>query len=168
MIKLIVGLGNPGPEYELSRHNIGMLALDNLSFESQLNWTKKFKGLYAKREDKFFLKPQTFMNLSGESVVEIMNFFKIKIDEILIVHDELDFQFGKIQFKDGGGTAGHNGLKSILKCLGTSDFKRLRLGIGRPEHGSVSDSVLSSFKDSEISELESLLKNAAVEIEKLI
>lgn len=154
MISLVVGLGNPGLEYEYTRHNIGFMAMDNFSFDSKLNWTRKFKGLYASVNlhgaKVHFLKPQTFMNLSGESISQCAGFFKIPAEEILVVHDELDIPFGTLILKKGGGLAGHNGLKSTAKCLGTQDFLRLRLGIDRPTRGSVSSYVLSAYsKDQE-------------------
>lgn len=155
MIKLVVGLGNPGSEYEFTRHNIGWLLLDAYNPISGNNWKSKFKGYYTDAtigsEKIYFLKPNTYMNLSGESVQPLCQFFKIKPEEILVLQDELDLPFGQIMFKKGGGLAGHNGLKSITQCLGTQDFHRMRIGIGRPVHGSVSNWVLSKFSgDKEI------------------
>lgn len=147
--KLIVGLGNPGKKYEKNRHNVGMILLDSLNER----WQEKFKGLYAQESvgssKVFYLKPQTFMNLSGESVQPMAAFFKINPSDILVVHDELDLPFGTLALKKGGGLAGHNGLKSIAAQLGTQDFLRLRLGIGRPPHGDVSNWVLSDFSKEE-------------------
>ncbi len=149
MDKLIIGLGNPGSKYHHTRHNIGWDVFEELSFGSDLNWIEKFKGLYSvysfRGHKIYFLKPQTFMNLSGESVQPFMNFFKITVDNILVIHDELDLPYGTIAFKKGGGLAGHNGLKSIAAQLGTQEFKRLRVGIGRPVHGDVSNWVLSTY-----------------------
>lgn len=155
MIKLIVALGNPGPQYELTRHNVGFILVDSASFLNAIVWKNKFKGLYGEfnhnGEKIYVLKPQTFMNLSGESVRDLSHFFKINVNEILVIHDELDLPFGEIQFKKGGGLAGHNGLKSIAKELGSLEFYRLRIGIDRPTRGSVSDWVLSNFpKDLDI------------------
>ena len=155
MIKLVVGLGNPGSEYESTRHNIGWLLLDAYAPISGNNWKSKFKGHYTDAtigtEKIYFLKPDTYMNLSGESVQPLCQFFKIKPEEILVLQDELDLPFGQIMFKKGGGLAGHNGLKSITQCLGTQDFYRMRMGIGRPLHGSVSNWVLGKFSgDKEI------------------
>lgn len=152
MIKLIVGLGNPGAEYELTRHNVAWILLDTHPEIRSANWKSKFKGEYTDFNigtgKVYALKPQTFMNLSGESVSPLCQFFKINPDEILVVQDELDLPFGQIHFKKGGGLAGHNGLKSIAKHLGTQDFYRLRVGIGRPDRGSVSSWVLSKFPAS--------------------
>ena len=137
-IKLIVGLGNPGSQYEHTRHNAGFWFLDELahawgvSFQSQ----KKYHGQAARAErpqgDIWLLKPDTFMNLSGQAVAPLAQFYKIKPEEILVVHDELDIPCGRIKFKLGGGNGGHNGLKDIQARLGTSDYYRLRLGIDHP------------------------------------
>jgi len=156
MIKLVVALGNPGLKYEFTRHNIAWLLFDEFFNSKSPIWKKKFKGEYCELnidgEKRYFLKPQTFMNLSGESVQPLCQFFKIKAEEILVIHDELDLPFGQITFKNGGGLAGHNGLKSINQSMGTNTFLRLRVGIDRPVHGSVSSWVLGSFnKDEEIS-----------------
>ncbi len=169
MGRLIVGLGNPGREYENTRHNIGWDAIDKMGVASDLNWQEKFKGLYAATtmsgEKVYFLKPQTFMNLSGESVAPLVKFFKVEISEVLVVHDELDLPFGTIAFKQGGGLAGHNGLKSIAKCLGTQDFRRLRMGIGRPPRGSVSNWVLSTYDKDDTAVLETYLDGSADALE---
>lgn len=170
MDSLIVGLGNPGREYETTRHNIGWLALDKLSFASRLTWKDKFKGLYAQHSttsgDKaYFLKPQTYMNLSGESAQPCAAFFKIPVGQVLVIQDELDLPFGTLAFKKGGGLAGHNGLKSMAARFGSQDFVRLRLGIGRPTHGDVSSWVLSGFHGDEAARLDDFLKLAAEAIE---
>jgi len=170
MNKLIVFLGNPGIEYEFTRHNIAWLLCDQLSFESSLIWKEKFKGFYSQTKTEngdslFLLKPLTFMNLSGESIQAIMSFFKINFKDILVVHDELDFKYGIIAFKDGGGLAGHNGLKSTAKCCGGNSFKRLRMGIGRPVHGSPANWVLGQFKGEEENSLEEYLLNTSKAID---
>lgn len=165
MIKLVVGLGNPGPEYELTRHNIGWLVMDSFEPIDGSFWKDKFKGTFTDTNingDKvYFLKPQTFMNLSGESVQALCQFFKINPQEILVLHDELDLPFGQIQFKKGGGLAGHNGLKSMAQCLGNQDFYRMRIGIGRPQHGSVSSWVLGKFPNDQDIELVIVMKKSA-------
>ena len=157
MIKLIVALGNPGNEYELTRHNIAWTLIDTHPDISRAVWKNKFKGEYTDFNSGtgkvFVLKPQTFMNLSGESVAPLCQFFKITPEEILVIQDELDLPFGQIHFKKGGGLAGHNGLKSITKTMGSQDYYRLRLGIGRPDRGSVSSWVLSKFPNSQDTEL---------------
>lgn len=169
MIKLVVALGNPGPEYELTRHNIGWLVLDNYSLLDGEFWKDKFKGIYCDKSLKgdkiYFLKPQTYMNLSGESAQALATFFKITPEEILVLHDELDLELGKIQFKKGGGLAGHNGLKSLAKCLGTQEFLRMRIGIGRPVHGNVSGWVLGTFPKEQDIELGLVLENSAIALD---
>ncbi|MBT3979948.1 MAG: aminoacyl-tRNA hydrolase [Bacteriovoracaceae bacterium] len=172
MNRLVVALGNPGPEHELTKHNIGWLAVDQLSFHSELRWNSKYRGHFTTYQSKlgkvFILKPMTFMNLSGESVREVVNFFKIPMGDILVVHDELDMDFGKVAFKKGGGLAGHNGLKSIAKSLGSQDFLRLRLGIDRPPHGNVSSWVLSKFTSNQDKNLEDFLIYSAGAIEEFM
>ncbi len=157
MIKLIVGLGNPGNEYELTRHNIAWTLLDTHPEIGSGSWKDKFKGSYTdinlNGNKVYALKPMTYMNLSGESVRPLCDFFKIKPEEVLVIQDELDLPFGQLHFKKGGGLAGHNGLKSINSHLGTPEFYRMRLGIGRPVHGSVSNWVLSKFPSSLDTEL---------------
>ncbi|MCM2350231.1 MAG: aminoacyl-tRNA hydrolase [Bacteriovoracaceae bacterium] len=153
MFQLVVGVGNPGSQYAETKHNIAWMLLDSSPLFS--NWKAKFKGLYAEgsyqNHKLYALKPQTFMNLSGESVQPMAAFFKIPPAEILVIHDELDIPFGQVHFKMGGGLAGHNGLKSIAAQLGTTEFGRMRIGIGRPPHGDVSNWVLSQFgKDEQI------------------
>jgi PTH1 family peptidyl-tRNA hydrolase len=137
-IKLIVGLGNPGTQYESTRHNAGFWWIDQICAQtaSKLNVEAKFWGitgrLNSSTEEAWLLKPSTFMNASGRAVSALANFYKITPDSILVVHDELDLPPGTVKLKMGGGHGGHNGLKDIVKQLGTQDFWRLRLGIGHP------------------------------------
>lgn len=172
MDRLIVGLGNPGVKYHHTKHNIGWDVFEEISYLRDARWTEKFKGLYTVHNfdgDKiYFLKPQTFMNLSGESVQPLMSFFKITLDNILVIHDEIDLPFGSIAFKNGGGLAGHNGLKSISATLGSQDFKRLRMGIGRPEHGDVSNWVLSGYMGEEKDFFKHYLKATAIAVEEYL
>ncbi len=165
MIKLIAALGNPGQKYASTRHNIAWLLLEHLSFFPQLSWQSKFKGEYATHsingETVYFLKPQTYMNLSGESVQPLAHFLKIEPAEILVIHDDIELPFGVIGFKTNGGLAGHNGLRSIANKIGTRDFKRLRLGISRPTTGTVEAYVLSNFSAEEQSALPIYLGKAA-------
>jgi len=151
MIKLIVGLGNPGRQYEKTRHNAGFLFLDALATELGCAWTNesRFQGLFAEGSvasgKVMLLKPDTFMNRSGLSVGKVTRYYKLLPEEILIVHDELDFNPGIVKLKKEGGHAGHNGLRDIIAHLGSKDFYRLRLGIGRPPAGKVvADFVLSA------------------------
>ena len=167
---LIVGLGNPGREYQNTLHNIGFKVLDALPFAPV--WKSKFKGEFAQHSHKgtpiILLKPQTYMNLSGESVVRCMHFFKIPPSQIIVIHDEVDLPFGRLQLRPGGGLAGHNGLKSIAGQLGTKDFKRLRMGVDRPAHGAVSDYVLSRFSGEQNAILDKFLELACQAIQSLL
>ncbi|WP_146736401.1 aminoacyl-tRNA hydrolase [Neisseria sicca] len=137
-VKMMVGLGNPGSEYEQTRHNAGFWFIDELAwqYKATLKEEKKFFGSVARisisGSDLWLLKPSTFMNRSGQAVAALAQFYKIKPEEILVVHDELDIPCGRIKFKLGGGNGGHNGLKDIQARLGTPDFYRLRLGIDHP------------------------------------
>jgi PTH1 family peptidyl-tRNA hydrolase len=133
MIQLVAFLGNPGPEYARNRHNAAWLLAERLPFYGSLNWRKKYKGRYAFRNGIHFLMPQTFMNLSGESAAAAALFFRIKPEQILTVHDELELPLGTLSLKFSGGLGGHNGLRSVKACFGTADFWRLRIGIGRPD-----------------------------------
>ena len=160
MIKLIVFLGNPGKEYEKTRHNAGFLLASYLY--PSLSWQGKFHSLYGSDGGVKILKPLTFMNLSGTAVSECATFFRIKSDEILVVHDDLELPLGKVKSQKGGGLQGHNGLRNIKDRVGSADFRRLRIGIGRPVHGDVKLYVTSPFsKDEAI-----LLDQAFTEIEK--
>ncbi|WP_373753118.1 aminoacyl-tRNA hydrolase [Neisseria weixii] len=137
-IKMIVGLGNPGKEYEATRHNVGFWLLDELAWQWKATFKeeKKFFGEVARvsrsEGDVWLIKPMTFMNRSGQAVAALAQFYKIEPEEILVVHDELDIECGRIKFKLGGGNGGHNGLKDIQARLGTPNFYRLRLGIDHP------------------------------------
>jgi peptidyl-tRNA hydrolase, PTH1 family len=137
-IRLVVGLGNPGKEYERTRHNAGFWLVEKYAQASgfALRKDQKFKALVGKSADGvWFLLPQSFMNLSGQPVQMLAGFFRIKPDEVLVVHDELDFEPGTARLKQGGGIAGHNGLKDISQRLATHDYWRLRLGVGKPPAG---------------------------------
>jgi len=160
---LIIGLGNPGEEYGQTRHNIGFKILDKFSEETGiLVRISKFNSILIKSEyaGKALLcvKPCTFMNNSGSAVLKVIKHFEDKIESTITIHDDLDIEFGEIRLKSGGGTGGHNGLESIVKKLGRSDFDRLRFGIGRPPgRKDPADFVLSKFKRSEIRELDSII-----------
>jgi len=145
---LIVGLGNPGKQYADTRHNIGFMVLDSLN----LDYKEGFNGLFASEniagKKVYFLKPFTFMNLSGQSVGEIARYFDIEPQNILVVHDDLDMDFGKMKFRRKGSSGGHNGIKSIISHLSTEDFPRLKLGIGKAR-GNSSSYVLNQFNSEE-------------------
>jgi peptidyl-tRNA hydrolase, PTH1 family len=149
---LVAGLGNPGPEYAATRHNVGFLVVDELARRLGGSWRGKFSGEVAEvRLDGLrlaLLKPQTYMNESGRSVGAALRFFKADPAALLVVHDEVDLEPGRLQARFGGGLAGHNGLRSVAQHVGTADFARLRIGVGRPERGDprpVADFVLSPF-----------------------
>ena len=160
-MKLIVGLGNIGNEYLKTRHNIGFIAIDEIIKDLNYSTINKstFKGTLYKSGDFLFLKPSTYMNLSGESVGAVKNFYKIDNDDIIVIHDDLDLKLGALRFKKGGGHGGHNGLKSIDSHIG-NDYHRIRIGIGRPENKSeVVNFVLSNFNDEELGKLQNTLQN---------
>ena len=149
---LVVGLGNPGREHEGDRHNVGWMVVDELARRTDARWRAKFSGQLAEiRLDGLrlaLLKPETFMNDSGRSVAGAARFFKVEPESLLVVHDDVDLESGRLQARAGGGLAGHNGLRSLAQALGTQDFLRLRIGVGRPGRGdrrSVADYVLSPF-----------------------
>ncbi|WP_457564046.1 aminoacyl-tRNA hydrolase [Caminibacter pacificus] len=156
-MKLIVGLGNPGSKYEKNRHNIGFLAVDYLIKEFNASkLSSKFKGELYKSDEYLFLKPATYMNLSGESVRLVKDFYKIENDDIIVIHDDIDLKLGALRFKKGGGSGGHNGLKSLDANIG-NDYWRVRIGVGRPERKEMVVSyVLSDFEDEELECLEKL------------
>ena len=169
-IKAIIGLGNIGNEYQRHRHNIGFLCIDRL-VDTTLHgniFKQKFHGQFQEiilhTHKLKILKPSTYMNLSGKSVLALQQYYKLNAEEILVIHDELDLPFGKTKIKQGGSDAGHNGLRDITSCLG-SDYYRLRLGIGRPENKNlVSRHVLSDFTKEEWTYLadwfEKIIKNS--------
>ena len=166
-IKLIVGLGNPGKEYEATRHNAGFWWVDEFARTQGVNFKtdNKFHGLVARvslhGHDTHLLKPQTFMNVSGRSVVALALFYKILPDQILVVHDELDLPPGSAKLKLGGGHGGHNGLKDIIAHLGTKDFWRLRIGIGHPgERDQVVNYVLNAPRKEEQGLIDESLQRA--------
>ena len=198
MIQLIAFLGNYGHEYADTRHNAAWLFEDSLPFASLLSWEKKFKGefssidyqtlaewfceagLLKKREDGslpipqevpqriYFLKPLTYMNLSGEAISEAAHFYKIKPEEILICHDEIELPLGTLSLKWSGGLGGHNGLRSAKACLSTADFWRMRLGVGKPANGNVADYVLGSFTADEKITLSQVFVSASTLLSKVL
>ena len=152
-MKLIVGLGNPGKEYINTRHNVGFYYLDNFANKYNLSYKEKFNGEYIKTkingEDIILLKPLTYMNLSGESVIKFVNYFKINKEDILVIHDDLDLEVGSIKLKENSSSGGHNGIKSIIELLNTKDFKRLKIGIGKNNLFDTKDYVLGKFSEEE-------------------
>jgi peptidyl-tRNA hydrolase, PTH1 family len=172
-LKLIVGLGNPGNRYQWTRHNAGFMVLDRLSHEAVIPVKKKcFSGLYGEGlwqgKHILLLKPQTFMNLSGRSVAEVVRFHKLAPRDVIVLHDDIDIPFGRVKLKNGGGHGGHNGLRSLLAELGSGDFTRVRVGIGRPCSGEVVDYVLNSFDRMEMEGLPAVLDGAVSILESLL
>jgi PTH1 family peptidyl-tRNA hydrolase len=169
---LVVGLGNPGREYAHNRHNVGHMVVDELARRHDASWKSKFSGRLADiRIDGHkvgLLKPETYMNESGRSVRAAAQFYKLEPEAILVVHDESDLELGRLQARRGGGLAGHNGLRSVAQHLGTSDFLRLRVGVGRPGRGDrrdLADYVLADFEPHE--DAEALVRRAAEAVETL-
>ena len=167
---IVVGLGNPGPKYAGHRHNVGFMVVDALRERwHAATYRDKFKALQVKGThggvEALLLKPQTFMNVSGESVQPAMRFFKVPLERVLVIHDELDLDFGVVRLKVGGGTAGHNGLKSIVRHGGGNGFVRLRFGIGRPRGGRTEGHVLSDFSSAEKAEVGGWIDHACEMVE---
>ncbi len=165
---LLVGLGNPGRRYEETRHNVGFMVVERVVARAAGLWREKFRGRFAQvelgRERVVALEPHTFMNESGGSVRPAATFFKVPPADVLVVHDELDLPFGQIRLKQGGGDAGHKGLKSVTSHLGTPEYMRLRIGIGRPPagfRGDVADFVLQAFASAERADLDDVVDGAA-------
>src|SRR3954447_12161599 len=169
---LVVGLGNPGRQYEHTRHNLGWLVVEELARRRGASWRSKFSGSLAEtRLDGLrvaLLKPETYMNDSGRSVAAARSFFKVEPESLLVVHDDVDLEAGRLQARGGGGLAWHNGLRSLAQSRGTQDFLRLRIGVGRPGRGdprSVADYVLSPFELEE--DVGALVSRAADAVETL-
>lgn len=169
---LVAGLGNPGREYERTRHNAGWMVLDELARRHGGSWRSKFSGSLAEvRLGELrlaLLKPETYMNDSGRSVGGAVRFFNVEPEQVLVVHDDVDLEAGRLQARAGGGLAGHNGLRSLAEHLGSQDFLRLRIGVGRPGRGDprpVADWVLSPFAPEE--DAEALIARAADAVETI-
>jgi peptidyl-tRNA hydrolase, PTH1 family len=169
---LVAGLGNPGREYARNRHNVGWMVVDELARRHEATFRSKFSGALAEvRVDALrlaLLKPETYMNESGRSVASAVRFFKVDPGSLLIAHDDVDLEHGRLQTRLGGGLAGHNGLRSLAQHIGTQDFLRLRVGVGRPGRGdrrSVSDWVLSDFAPED--DVEPVVARAADAVEAL-
>ena len=165
---LIVGLGNPGPNYEHTRHNIGFMVIDELvkRQNAQKLSFSSFNGEFFKFSNHFLLKPLTFMNLSGNAIAAVKKFYKI--DEVVVIHDDLDLPFGTLRFKKGGGHGGHNGLKSADENI-SKEYIRVRMGIGKPEHkGEVASYVLSDFNKGEKEHLMEWISAASEAVESLL
>ena len=173
-MKLVVGLGNPGEKYNATRHNIGFLIIDRLAERHRVGVDKiknnslTGRGIIA-GEQVIMAKPQTFMNLSGEAVRPLFSYVDIETEAVIVIHDDLDLEFGRIRIKSGGGHGGHNGIRSIISHLGSKDFIRVRVGIGKPPpRWNVSDYVLSPFTADEREHLHHILEKSADAVEAII
>lgn len=172
-MKLIVGLGNPGKEYEKTRHNIGFMAINNFLKENNLELNKtKFNGKYSetniKGEKLILLEPQKYMNLSGEVIRDFVKFYKIDIKDILIISDDLDMECGKIRLREKGSSGGHNGLKNIEIHLNTNEYKRLKIGVGNNKMIETKDYVLGKFSKDDFEKIENSIKQTKYIIEDFI
>ncbi len=164
-MKLVVGLGNPGKEYDKTRHNVGFMVIDNYIEHINISdneWKKKFNSLYLQTdirgEKVIFMKPFTYMNLSGQAVKEVVDYFKIDISDILVVSDDLDLLVGNFKLREAGSSGGHNGLKNIALCLGTDKFKRLKVGISKNSSIDIKDYVLGKISRDDLDTLNGLFK----------
>ncbi len=176
---LIVGLGNPGHEYAATRHNVGFMVVDELAGRwgqscEQVKWQSHFVQLTAWGRRLCLIKPDTFMNLSGQAVARFVDFYKAPFDHLLVIHDDIDMNPGRVKLVAGGGAGGHNGIRSLIQCLGTSDFLRLKIGVGRPGAAAipagipVEKYVLSSFFPEEMSMLAQKMDVIAQGVEFLV
>lgn len=165
---LIVGLGNPDSKYKNNRHNVGFMVIDSIIGDHNVTSINKssFKGELFKSKNILFLKPHTYMNLSGDSVRAVCDYYKP--DKIIVIHDDLDLPFGTLRYKIGGGNGGHNGLKSIDACIG-KDYYRVRIGIGKPKNkGDVANFVLSDFPKADKENLEKIINISAKATKELV
>ncbi|ASK64298.1 aminoacyl-tRNA hydrolase [Virgibacillus phasianinus] len=166
-MKCIVGLGNPGKKYKATRHNIGFMVIDELLNRHSFDLNKsKFNGKYALehigKEKVLLLQPQTYMNLSGEAIRPLLDYYDIATEDVVIVYDDLDLPTGKIRLRQKGGPGGHNGIKSTINHLGTKEFKRIRIGVGRPANAQpVIDYVLGVFPKDEAANVQESIQKAA-------
>ena len=164
-LKLIVGLGNPGPKYTRNRHNVGYQFVDNLAKAHELAFTRQqFHAMIAAGkiagQRVLLAKPLTFMNLSGRAVGALMRFYKLPPSDLLVIYDDLDLSMGRVRIRPGGGSGGHKGMKSIIERLGTGDFARVRIGIGRPQAGDPVNYVLQNLSNDEMIDLEQAFERA--------
>ena len=169
---LIVGLGNPGAEYYDTRHSVGFAVADLLAERSGSGFHKKFKGELGRARvagtSCLLLKPLTYMNRSGVSVALAGAYFRVPPEDMIVVHDEVDLPFGRLRVKVGGGHAGHNGLRSLVDALGSRDFARIRMGVGRPQRGTMSDHVLSGWRAEEREWVDDLITRGADAVTEIL
>ena len=153
-MKLFIGLGNPGIEYMKTRHNIGFMLIEKIA--QKLHFQKKFNSLFCLANGMILAMPQTYMNKSCEAIARICRFYKINLDDVYVAYDDIDLELGKIKIKIGGGSGGHNGLKSIDQHIGPN-YMRIRLGVDRPQYGNIADYVLQNFRQDELPLVEKML-----------
>lgn len=171
---IIIGLGNPGKKYEHTRHNAGFDAIDRLAEKHNIKIDKlKHKALIGEGRIGFekvvLVKPQTYMNLSGESVVSVCQFYKPEFDHVIVMYDDIDLDVGKLRIRKKGSAGSHNGMKSIIKCIGTQEFPRVRIGVSKPPEGwDLADFVLSRFPKEQQKDLEESFERAALTVEEII
>ncbi|MDY4561011.1 MAG: aminoacyl-tRNA hydrolase [Peptostreptococcus porci] len=171
---IIIGLGNPGKKYEHTRHNAGFDAIDFLSKRHNISVTKiKHKSLTGEgrigAEKVVLIKPQTYMNLSGEAVLSAFQFYKVDIENVIVLYDDIDLDIGKLRIRKKGSAGSHNGMKSIIKCLGRQDFPRIRIGVSKPEEGrDLADFVLSRVPKDKQMDMDSAIEKAADTIDEII
>jgi PTH1 family peptidyl-tRNA hydrolase len=164
---LIIGLGNPGSRYQVTRHNIGFMVLERIAVRWEVDLKQKsFDALWNRGKiagtDVLLAMPQTFMNLSGNAVRKLLAYFKVDVNHLIVIHDDLDLPFGSVRLKTGGGDAGHKGVNSIITCLGSADFMRVRMGIGKPAGRTpVEDYVLQRFNPDESALLQQVIQSAS-------
>ncbi len=160
-MKLIIGLGNPGKKYETTRHNIGFLAIDNYAKKYNLVFKAEnnFNAVSTKHKNAILIKPQTFMNLSGESVIKYINYYKINIEDIIVIYDDISIPFNDVRIRLSGSAGGHNGIKSIIAHTKTQEFKRVKLGVDNNSSMNLADYVLGNFSKAELSDLEITFSN---------
>ncbi len=173
ILKLLVGLGNPGKKYEVTRHNAGFIVVDELVRRASAEWRddlSRFEALSAKAviagEDCLVIKPQTFMNVSGRSVQKAAAYFKIPVADVVVLYDDIDVPAGKVKVRTAGGHGGHNGIRSIIECMGSADFPRVKLGVGKPLEATfqvaVADWVLAPMGGQELENMRSVMADEAL------
>ncbi len=170
---IIVGLGNPGRKYQETRHNVGFNTIDLLAYKNNIKINKlKHKALYGEvfwgGEKVLLAKPQTFMNLSGESVRDMMEFYKIEEKNLIVIYDDIDLEVGSLRIRQKGSAGTHNGMRSIIYQIQTDDFPRVRIGIGRPEFADLSDFVTGKFSKEDLAPVQATIKRAALAVESIV
>lgn len=168
-MKAVIGLGNPEVKYAKTRHNIGFMVIDKLLEKNNVTLSEKFQSFFGKKGDVLYLLPKTYMNLSGRAVVELVNFYKLSVRDFIVICDDFTLELGTLRFRKNGSDGGHNGLKSIINLVGSSDFDRLKVGIGPlVENMPVENFVLGNFRQDEIQTLDKIIQIAAESIEEYL